>query len=324
MSGSRPAASTGMKQRPVPGSVWRCRGVTVAKTTAPALPRTAYPEPMGGSPLDEHAAVAPWLERWRLAPDGAPFGTRTGLLLPVRYGGSPAMLKVITEREERDGARVMAWWAGQGAARVYELADGAVLLERATGQRSLALLAHGGDDVEATAVLCDVAATLHAKDAGDRPATVVPLERWFGALWRVEPCGDDLMAVGVRTARDLLAAQRDRVVLHGDLHHGNVLDFGGGEGGRGWLAIDPKGLYGERAFDFVNLLRNPDDALALAPGRFAAQVATIADLARLEARLLLRWTLAFSCLSAAWAMEDGGDPSFDRAVARLARAELGR
>lgn len=32
------------------------------------------------------------------------------------------------------------------------------------------------------------------------------------------------------------------VTLHGDLHHGNVLDFGAS----GWLAIDPKGLKGER------------------------------------------------------------------------------
>jgi len=34
---------------------------------------------------------------------------------------------------------------------------------------------------------------------------------------------------------------------------------------RGWIAIDPKGLLGERTFDFVNILRNPDAATALAP-----------------------------------------------------------
>ena len=39
-----------------------------------------------------------------------------------------------------------------------------------------------------------------------------------------------------QTARALLAQPREVGVLHGDLHHGNVLDFGV----RGWLAIDPK------------------------------------------------------------------------------------
>lgn len=52
------------------------------------------------------------------------------------------------------------------------------------------------------------------------------------------------------------------MVLHGDVHHGNVLNFGA----RGWLAIDPRGLVGERAFDHANLLCNPDVATAAASG----------------------------------------------------------
>jgi streptomycin 6-kinase len=41
--------------------------------------------------------------------------------------------------------------------------------------------------------------------------------------------------------------------LHVDLHHSNVLDAGP----RGWLAIDPKALLGERTYETANLLRNP-------------------------------------------------------------------
>jgi streptomycin 6-kinase len=44
------------------------------------------------------------------------------------------------------------------------------------------------------------------------------------------------------TARELLAKPSEVVILHGDIHRGNVLDFGP----RGWLASDPKGLVGER------------------------------------------------------------------------------
>jgi streptomycin 6-kinase len=33
----------------------------------------------------------------------------------------------------------------------------------------------------------------------------------------------------------------------------DVPDFGA----RGWLAIDPKGLYGERGFDYANIFCNP-------------------------------------------------------------------
>ena len=53
-------------------------------------------------------------------------------------------------------------------------------------------------------------------------------------------------------ARRLLAEPREVTVLHGDLHHDNVL-----HGSRGWLAIDPKGLIGERTYEVANLLGNP-------------------------------------------------------------------
>jgi streptomycin 6-kinase len=52
----------------------------------------------------------------------------------------------------------------------------------------------------------------------------------------------------------LLATPHRIGVLHGDLHHASVLDFGA----RGWLAIDPKSLTGERGFEFANIFINPD------------------------------------------------------------------
>lgn len=228
------------------------------------------------------------------------------------------MLKVVTEPEEKSGSQVLAWWDGEGAARVVASADDAVVLERAMGPGSLAARAHGGHDAAVTSILCQVAATLHAKDPGDRPAGVVPLEDWFRELWPAASARGGILASGALAAEELLANQQDVVVLHGDLHHDNVLDFGE----RGWLAIDPKGLLGERSFDFVNLLRNPDAELALAPGRFASQVAVIADAARIEPRRLLQWTLAFTCLSAAWISGDGDDPTLDLAVAALAQRQL--
>jgi streptomycin 6-kinase len=68
------------------------------------------------------------------------------------------------------------------------------------------------------------------------------------------------------------------VPLHGDIQHGNILDFGS----RGWLAIDPKGLIGERSFDYANLFCNPEAAVALAPRRLARQVDVVAEAAGLS------------------------------------------
>src|ERR1700722_3019341 len=100
------------------------------------------------------ALLQPWLDRWRLTPDGAAFTTRFGShLAPVIQGGAPAMLKVAGSEEERRGAALMAWYGGDGAARVLAHEGEAILLERATGARSLADMARGGSDDEATQIL---------------------------------------------------------------------------------------------------------------------------------------------------------------------------
>ena len=264
------------------------------------------------------ARFRPWLLKWSLEPLGPPRHTSAGSLLPVQREGVKAMLKVATAQEERDGRETLAWWSGRGAAEVLAHDDEAYLMELAEGERSLTVMAKGGRDDRATAILCDVAAVLHGHDPADRPPRVVALEDWFRALWPVARRRGGILAQAATEARELLVTQRELAVLHGDLHHENVLDFGA----RGWLAIDPKGLYGERTFEFVNLLRNPDRETALEPGRFERQVEQIVTCAAVERRRLLRWTVAFTGLSAAWLIDDGEEPELDLAVMRLALAAL--
>ncbi|MBV9168897.1 MAG: hypothetical protein JOZ81_02285 [Chloroflexi bacterium] len=52
---------------------------------------------------------------------------------------------------------------------------------------------------------------------------------------------------------ELLASVDRSVLLHGDLHHFNILR----SDCSGWLAIDPKGLAGDRYFDICQFLLNP-------------------------------------------------------------------
>ena len=261
-----------------------------------------------------------YLDLWRLDPDGEPIMTTTSRLLPVRQDGLPAMLKVATEPEELRGADTMTWWDGDGAACVFAHEGDALLMERAEGSTSLEMMAQSDRDDEATRIMCQVAAKLHAPRMRPLPSSLVPLPEWFAALESGAARYRGILEQAAVTARHLLAAQRDIVVLHGDIHHGNILDFGS----QGWLAIDPKGLLGERTFDFVNILRNPDAQVALAPGRFSRQVTVVADAAGLDRERLLKWTLAFTGLSAAWILGDGDQPDLDLAVAELAAAELAR
>jgi streptomycin 6-kinase len=263
--------------------------------------------------FDDHLA------RWGLIPDGPPLVTHSSHLLPVRQAGVPAMLKVATEAEEKFGGLLMAWWDGQGAARVLARHGDALLLERAMGGRSLSDYARNGRDDEATRIICATIATLHAPRSGALP-DLIPLPIWFQELEPAAARHGSILEASAAAARELLAAPREIGVLHGDIHHDNILDFEQ----RGWLAIDPKRLVGERGFDYANLFCNPEHETALAARQFHHRLAIVTEMSGIERRRLLQWILAWAGLSAVWFLGDGVTPETDFAVAELATAELGR
>jgi streptomycin 6-kinase len=260
-----------------------------------------------------------YLKRWDLIQDGERILTRSSCLLPVRRNNEPAMLKIATAPEEKLGARLMIYWNGIGAAQVIEHEENTILLERATGSRSLTEMAKGGKDDEASTVICEAVADLHKVRAASPPA-LVPLSDNFRALYTA--AARDIFARCTEAAQMLLASPRDVVNLHGDVHHENILDFGD----RGWLAIDPKGVMGERGFDYANLFFNPDHKVATAPGRLARQVEIVSHAANLERSRLLHWILAWAGLSAAWLIEDGmiEHVAPTLRIAELAAAEIGK
>ncbi|MCO7574019.1 3'-kinase [Pseudomonas chlororaphis] len=258
---------------------------------------------------------ATYMERWRLTADGEPIVTPGSRLLPVRLeDGAPGMLKIALNEDEQAGNRLMAWWAGEGAAQVYAQEDQALLMERALGPRSLMCMALAGEHDAVSHIVCATLARLHAPRSKPLPA-LLPLDHWFKDLREAAHQRGGLLLNSLAMAEQLLAAPRDPVVLHGDVHHDNVLDFGEG----GWRVIDPKRVYGERTFDFANLICNPDLPCATDPLRFARQVQVIARAAQLEPRRLVQWVLAFSGLSAAWFLQDDHQPGVQH---QLKLAEL--
>jgi streptomycin 6-kinase len=147
---------------------------------------------------------------------------------------------------------------------------------------------------------------------------LIPLESWFAALWPTAQRLGGVYAVSAEVARELLATQEPPVVLHGDIHHGNVLDDGRG----GWRAVDPKGLWGDRGYDYANLICNPDAETALA--QFDRRVTQVSEIAALPRGRVLGWVLAYLGLSASWTVSTGGDPWQALAIAEAAQDALGR
>lgn len=250
---------------------------------------------------DPDTALAPWRARWSLQPDGAAFDTPSSALQPVLHAGRPAMLKLAYDAEEQGGGALMRWWGGHGAAQVLAGEGPVLLLERATGGDSLLAMAGDGRDAQACRILCDVAQRLHSHPHPP-PQGLVPLARYFDSLQQAARDHGGLYATAWAIAHGLLAHPWPPVPLHGDLHHENVLDFGPQ---RGWLAIDPKRVIGERCYDYATQLGDPLQLGGELPERLAGRLRIVTEAGGIPRARMLRWVVAQQGLSAAWHLEDG-------------------
>lgn len=202
------------------------------------------------------------------------------------------------------GADYLRWRAGDGTVRLIDRQGDIILMEWAGDRRLLDHSAEHGD-LPAIGIAAETVTRLHAPRAGPWPATLLPLRAHFSSLF--EKAEADRLAGapgpfvdGAVLADRLLDGQRGIRPLHGDIHHENILF-----GARGWLAIDPKGLIGDPVFDVTNLFHNPPGSAERMDGdRAAAMAGLLAGMLGRDIETVLEWTLAYSCLSAAWYVED--------------------
>lgn len=270
--------------------------------------------PAGAAWIDQlPALVQASCLRWSLTVDGASMHGVAGLVVPVRTTTDVrAVLKVSWPHPEAEPEpRALRCWAGVGAVRLLEEhADSwSLLLERLDSSRSLEDLIDPDEAVERAAELLP---RLHVACPADIPSVHDLAERWIVELpaeWEQlgRPVDRPLVDEAVATCRDLGSEGPDQL-LHGDFHYANVL---AGER-EPWLAIDPKPLSGDPAFDIAPLLRNrwedligQGDVVAALRRRFD-QIVEVSGLDRERARA---WAVTRAVDNICWAT-DKDDPAF--------------
>ncbi len=269
--------------------------------------------------MTQASALEPFLVRWKLTPDGPAQQTQTAFVQFVRRGEQRLALKLVTHDDEAGQRAALAHFAGRSCVRLIDWEGQAMVMERAWPGTPLARLVREGRDDEATAVACEVMAGLHAQPAPP-PDGLRSVESWGRGFERarlaaikhgVEP---ELIDRAQLLYGELCASQARRVLLHGDLQHFNIL----ADDQRGWLAIDPKGVAGEPAFEAGALLRNPVGELALfaSPAIVARRTAILAERLDVDPLRILGWAFSQAVLSALWSVEDGGEPGQGVATAR--------
>lgn len=221
--------------------------------------------------------------------------------------GNRVVLKLSkTFGDEWNSGAVLRAFQGAGTVRVLESDEGAVLLERLEPATELVELVRAGCDPEATAILAELIARMAHHDP---PAGCPTVSDWglgfnrYLDRYNDGPIPSELVREAGEIYRQLAASQKQVMLLHGDLHHYNVLL----DSNRGWVAIDPKGVGGELEYELGASIRNPVELPDVYVSETVAlrRLKQLTDVLHLDHDRALGWTFAQAVLSAIWSVEDG-------------------
>jgi streptomycin 6-kinase len=275
---------------------------------------------------DAPAGLSRCVERWGITL-GEPYADvyPGNLVYRCRLGdGTPAVIKTEPDRLAEDeflpGLDALLLYGGRGMVRVLEAArdDRVVLMERVVPGETL-WDAPIDDALEA---LASVMTKLRAVPPSGH---AFPDARSYHRAWPNHrrlyggpgPLDAGLFEIGERLFLELCDISAAPVVLHGDLHYGNVLS----SDREGWLAIDPKGVAGEPSYEVGDLFRNRVDELYESSDPVRAmrrRVETVGELTGFDRERIRGWALAQAVLSEVWtADKPARAPHVDLRAARL-------
>jgi streptomycin 6-kinase len=256
--------------------------------------------------------AARMMAEWELSPAGPLPLSMNWVGRVHRADGSTAVLKlgVPASGHLADEATALECFAGRAAITVLDRDDarGALLLEEARPGTPAASLTPR-DDAAATAVLIEVIRRLHrpAPDGVALPELSGRIASFRAHLRRFpgdDPLPRHLVERAAGLFEELCATATGRVVLHGDLHHDNVL----AAEREPWLAIDPHGVVGDPGYEVGALLYNPDPD---EPGDVVLDAATarieqLADGLGMPHERVVAWGFVQAVLSEVWSCEGDG------------------
>ena len=261
-------------------------------------------------------------KRWSLS-YASPFSYQTyayHYIAPaLQSDGTAVVVKVHAPTDEfTQEAEALRLYDGHGMVRLldYDVNDKVLLLERLEPGTPLSELE---DDEEATFHAATVMWQLWRPVPPVHPfPSVIDWGRGFTRLRRYYKDGNGpfpaaLLQEAESLFAEMSASMTDFVLLHGDLHHENILAAERAP----WLAIDPKGVIGEPAYETGALLRNRLPNLHDAP--LATRVLTrrlnqLAEELNLDRTRVRNWGMAQAVLSMWWTIEDGGNISQDQLI----------
>lgn len=225
-------------------------------------------------------------------------------------GNVPAVLKIgFYKPKLQYEIQALKLFAGKGCVVLLDadIERGALLLQRAVPGTSLKTL-FPEQDRQAADIASQVIKNLQC--VTPRQLNGLPhVEDWLSMLdqnWNVPQRHLEKARV---LKNQLLATTTQKVLLHGDLHHENILL----RDDNSWVAIDPKGVIGDPVYEVGAPMRNPIPELAEnceVKKIIQNRVNLFAESLGFDRQRIFDWAFVQVVLGACWSLEDGLDPLY--------------
>lgn len=240
--------------------------------------------------------------------DGQPVAVKLG----VPHEGLLAEIEALRLYDGRGCVKLLAACPEEGAMLLEWVEPGAMLVTV-------------DDDERATRIAAEVMQALWRPLPEEHPFPTTA--HWAGGLTRLRatfeggtgPFPKRLVEAAEQLFADLLPSSAPPVLLHGDLHHYNILSARR----QPWMAIDPQGLAGEPLYETGAWLRNPMPHVATWSDLrqlSARRIDVLAEMLRAGGERIVGWGVAQAVLSSWWSFEDEG--SLDEATLHVAEILL--
>ena len=226
----------------------------------------------------------------------------------VRADGTDVVMKLGVPHDGLTAEiEALRHFDGRGAAKLLEVDPdlGAMVLERL---KPGALLSTVTDDAQATSIAAQVMKRLWRPALAEHPFPTIAM--WAEGLKTLRahfdggtgPMPAALVERAEAMIAELIGTMGETVLLHGDLHHYNILSAER----EPWLAIDPKGVVGEAecevfAFLHNNLLDQPEPQAVL-----RRRIDQLAEELAFDRKRIADWGMAQAVLATWWYYEDHG------------------
>jgi len=199
----------------------------------------------------------------------------------------------------------------KGVPRIYWCDDEhyAFLMECLEPGKSLKTLVNAGQDDSATRILCYTIRDLqsHQKHKPDFPHLSELAESLSSLKNHLD---DGILSKAESLFHELTTDRTEDVILHGDLHHDNVLSSGAT-----WKVIDPHGYVGDPVFEVGTMIYNPCDHFPKEKSLsqiVERRLKILVEELPFDAKRIKAWAYCRTVLSIAWTFEDHGTlPAFE-------------